>query len=453
MSSHPTILLLGTFDTKWSECLYLRSQLTKNHYYPITTLLMDVGRTPHPSPLIDIPHPSLSQEEKIKEEEEEEDDYRHLPRNTYIHTITTAATPTVSRLYQDQKIHAILSLGGSCGTSIATTIMRDALPIGFPKLMVSTMTSGDVSPYIQETDITMMYSVVDVAGMNGILGGVLRNAAGAGAGMASSYFRYLNEMEGEGEGEGEGESERKDKNKNKNKNKNVKRIGITMFGVTTPGVTAVREYLEKYYNNGDDGNETEDGCEIYIFHATGAGGKAMERLIRENQLDAIVDLTTSEIVDECVGGVLSAGPGRLSAAAEKGIPQVVSLGACDMVNFGTPDTVPERFRDRLIYEHNPMVTIVRTNAEESRAVGRFLAEKLRQAVRPEKVVVVMPVGGLSMLDVKGQKFWDPEGDEELFGTVESALKGSGVRVVRHAGDVNGRGFAEGVGRELIQLMD
>ncbi|PWY83187.1 hypothetical protein BO94DRAFT_536662 [Aspergillus sclerotioniger CBS 115572] len=431
MSSQPTILLLGTFDTKWSECMYLHSQLTSQN---ITTLLMDVGRTPHPSPLIDIHHPSLSQSQEKKEP-----DYSHLPRNTYIQTITQTRTPTISSLYQEGKIHAIISLGGSCGTSIATALMRDALPIGFPKLMVSTMAAGDVSPYVQETDITMMYSVVDVAGMNGILNRVLRNAAGAGAGMAKTYY-YSNyhQKDGIDGSEAKGKVE-------------VKRIGITMFGVTTPGVTAVREYLEAHYNN-TNGNEKEAGCEIYIFHATGAGGKAMERLIREGHLDAVVDLTTSEIVDEIVGGVLSAGPTRLSAAAEKGIPQVVSLGACDMVNFGTPDTVPERLAGRRIYEHNPTVTIVRTDEEESRQVARFIAGKLRDAARPEKVVVLLPQGGVSLLDVPGQQFQDPGADEALFETLEKELEGSRVTVTRHPRHVNHPDFAQAIGTTLVRKL-
>ncbi|PYI03267.1 hypothetical protein BO78DRAFT_432195 [Aspergillus sclerotiicarbonarius CBS 121057] len=431
--TQPTILLLGTCDTKWSELLYLHTQLTtlsKKTSNPISILLMDVGRTPTPTTqnLITIPQTQ---------------DYTTLPRNTYIQRITTHFTPTIQTLAQQKKIHAILSIGGSCGTSIATTLMRDALPIGFPKLMVSTMASGDVSPYVQETDITMMYSVVDVAGANSILKRVLRNAAAAGWGMVNSYYDCCLE--------GVSSSEVK------------KKIGITMFGVTTPSVTMIREYLENHYKGQTKGEEEEDeeeggeegggGCEVYIFHATGAGGKAMERLIRENQLDAVVDLTTSEIVDEIVGGVLTAGPSRLSAAAEKGIPQVVSLGACDMVNFGTPQTVPERFAGRRIYEHNPTVTIVRTDEEESRRVASFIAGKLKEAVRPDKVVVLVPQGGLSMMDVPGQQFHDPVADEALFETLEKELQGTGVTVTRHPRHVNHPEFAQAVGTALVHLLD
>ncbi|OJJ73951.1 hypothetical protein ASPBRDRAFT_41723 [Aspergillus brasiliensis CBS 101740] len=432
----PTILLLGTCDTKWSELLYLHSQLTSNP--SISVLLMDVGRAATSSPLINIPHPSLNSTTTNNSNI----DYTQLSRNDYIQSITQVSTPTVADLYHHGKIHTILSIGGSCGTTIATSIMRDALPIGFPKLMVSTMASGDVGPYIQETDITMMYSVVDIAGTNSILNRILRNAAAAGTGMAISYFDYINTSQSTNE---QHTPNGVCKDPEERSQKKIK-IGITMFGVTTPAVTQIRNYLES------SSSSHHLPCEIYVFHATGSGGKAMERLIREGQLDAIVDLTTSEIADELVGGVLSAGPGRLDAAAEKGIPQVVSVGACDMVNFGTRDTVPERFRERRIYEHNPTVTIVRTDEEENRRIGEFIVRKLGRAKCPEGVVVMLPTGGISMMDVPGNGFYDGVADEVLFETVERGLKGTGVRVVRHEGDVNSKEFAESVGETLLQLL-
>ncbi|PYH64734.1 Tm-1-like ATP-binding domain-containing protein [Aspergillus vadensis CBS 113365] len=428
----PTILLLGTCDTKWSELLYLHSQLTSNP--SISVLLMDVGRAATSSPLINIPHPSLNNKTI---------DFTQLPRNDYIQSITHLSTPTVADLYHNGKIHTILSIGGSCGTTIATTIMRDALPIGFPKLMVSTMASGDVGPYIQETDITMMYSVVDVAGTNSILNRILRNAAAAGTGMAISYHDQLQTSESNSSnGHAQNRHHKENGSLSKETPKKTK-IGITMFGVTTPAVTQIRTYLESHLHN---------ECEIYVFHATGSGGKAMERLIREQQLDAIVDLTTSEIVDELAGGVLSAGPGRLDAAAERGIPQVVSVGACDMINFGTKDTIPERFSGRRIYEHNPTVTIVRTDEEENRRIGEFIVGKLGKAKCPGNVVVMLPTGGISMMDVPGNGFYDGKADEVLFGTVEKGLEGSGVRVVRCQGDINCREFAESVGETLLGLL-
>lgn len=307
--------------------------------------------------------------------------------------------------------------------------MRNALPVGFPKLMVSTMASGDVKPYVEETDVTMMYSVVDIAGRNWILEGILRNAACAIFGMAGGYYESLLKSQSHREG-GNGGSRGK------------KRVGITMFGVTTPGVDRIRAHLEDVY-----------GFEVYVFHATGAGGKAMERLIREGQLDAVVDLTTSEVVDEVMGGVLSAGPERLVAAARAGIPQVVSVGACDMVNFGPRNTIPERYEGRLIYEHNPTVTLVRPNAEETVEVARFIAEKLRTcAVKPELIRLVLPTGGISMIDTPGQPFYDPGVDEVLFSTLEKELEESGISIVRDPRAINDPEFAVRVADMLGDLV-
>ncbi|KAF5860886.1 hypothetical protein ETB97_000977 [Aspergillus alliaceus] len=214
-----------------------------------------------------------------------------------------------------------------------------------------------------------------------------------------------------------------------------------MFGVTTPGVDCIRKRLEEGY-----------GWEVYVFHATGAGGKAMERLVREGMLDAVVDLTTSEVVDEVMGGVLSAGPERLVAAARAGIPQVVSVGACDMVNFGPPDTVPPRYQGRLSYEHNPTVTLVRPNAEETRQIARFIAEKLRACAAPELIRLVLPTGGISMIDTPGQPFHDPEVDEVLFSTLEKELDGSGISIVRDPRDINDPEFAVSVADMMARLM-
>lgn len=302
--------------------------------------------------------------------------------------------------------------------------------------MVSTMASGDVKPYVEETDITMMYSVVDVAGTNRILRRILANAAGAVGGMASlslspSTSTSTSNVTASTSGEGDDDDGRK-------------RVGITMFGVTTPCVDRIREHLEQTQN-----------YEVYVFHATGAGGKAMERLTREHQLDAVLDLATSEIADELVGGVLSAGPGRLSAAAERGIPQVISVGACDMVNFGTRDSVPERFAggDRKLYQHNPTVTIMRTTAEECRDIARFMARKLRDcASRPDRIRLVFPTGGISMLDVPGQAFHDPEADAVLFDTLEQELANTSIDIRRDPRQINDPGFAVAVADSLVELI-
>lgn len=413
-----TILLLGTCDTKLDELRFVRDKILTN---PNTTetkvILLDLGRSATTHPDITITHHDLlsSSDSNV--------DVSNLSRPEYIKQILALATTTVSNLYQSHAIHAAISIGGSCGTSLATGIMQNALPVGFPKLMVSTMASGDVKSYVEETDITMMYSVVDIAGRNWVLERILGNAAGAISGMAASY---LQNSTGGGNG-------------------GKKRIGITMFGVTTPCVDRVRGYFDEQHPG---------KYEIYVFHATGAGGKAMERLIAESQLDAIIDLTTTEVADELVGGILSAGPGRLSAAAAKGIPQVISVGACDMVNFGTKESVPSQFGDggRKLYEHNPSITLMRTTKEECRGIARFIGEKLRGAKRPERVRFFLPTGGVSMLDVPGQAFHDPEADKVLFDTLEQELAGTSIEIQRHSRAINDPGFAVAVAESLLELM-
>ncbi|GIK02782.1 hypothetical protein Aspvir_006843 [Aspergillus viridinutans] len=416
MATKPTIVLIGTCDTKWDELCFTQSQLLTHN--TCVVLLMDVGRTPSAHSSIAIKHPDLtSTDTKIS----------GLPRAEYIHRMTTHAITTLTTLHRTGSIHAVLGIGGSCGTALATAAMRAALPVGFPKLMVSTMASGDVAPYVEETDLTLMYSVVDVAGTNRILNRILTNAAAAVTGMAMSYASQA-----------QAQSMQADRNNSKS------RIAITMFGVTTPAVNTIRERLQ----------QTLD-CEVYVFHATGAGGKAMERLIREGQLDAVVDLTTSEIPDEIVGGVLSAGPRRLIAAAEAGLPQIISVGACDMVNFGPRETVPARFRDshRLLYEHNPTVTLMRTTVGECERIACFMADKLKAHVaHPERVRVILPAAGISMLDTPGQPFHDREADEALFSTLVNELDGTGIAVQRDTRDINDPEFAISVADSLADLL-
>ncbi|KAJ5494380.1 hypothetical protein N7463_010467 [Penicillium fimorum] len=415
----PIILLLGTCDTKLAELLYTKSQIESTN---AKVLLMDISRNPTTHDQIAIPQSALTRSTPIP-------DLTTLTRAEYINTLTPYATQKVVSLHESHQIHGIIGIGGSCGTSLAAAVMRDALPVGFPKLLVSTMASGDVGPYIGETDISMMYSVVDIAGRNRVLEGVLDNAAGGIAGMASSFLqRQQNQL------------------KHKVEASSGVRIGISMFGVTTPGVTRARERLE----------EVLAGCEVYVFHATGSGGRAMERLVREGQIDAVLDLTTTEIADEVVGGVLSAGAARLTAATDRDIPRVVSVGACDMVNFGGVGNVPGAFREgRLLHEHNATVTLMRTTKKECREIGRFIVRNLlraRDEGQLKRTKVILPVGGVSMLDVPGQPFQDTEADEVLFSTLEKELEGSGISVVRDSRDINDPNFAVAVADELVKLI-
>ena len=421
-----TILLLGTCDSKLAELLFVKHQILTTTATK-EVLLLDLGRTPTTHPEINITQHEILQLASTNNNVDSNSskvEVSTLPRQEYITYLLDHATSAVTHLHQTKPLHAVLGIGGSCGTALATGVMRNVFPVGFPKLMVSTMASGDVKSYVEETDITMMYSVVDVAGTNRILRRILANAAGAVGGMAELSLSLSNATSGEGDD-------------------GKKRIGITMFGVTTPCVDRIREHLEQTQN-----------YEVYIFHATGAGGKAMERLVREGQLDAVLDLTTTEIADELVGGVLSAGPGRLSAAAGAGIPLVISLGACDMVNFGTRDSVPERFAggDRKLYQHNPTVTIMRTTPEECRDIARFMAKKLRDASWPDRIRLVFPTGGISMLDVPGQAFHDPEADAVLFNTIEQELAGTSIDIRRDPRHINDPDFAVALADSLVELM-
>ncbi|HHY91968.1 MAG TPA: UPF0261 family protein, partial [Firmicutes bacterium] len=305
----------------------------------------------------------------------------------------------------------IISMGGSAGTTIGTAAMQ-ALPVGLPKVMVSTLASGDTRPYVGTKDITMMYSVVDISGLNRLSRRILGNAARAVAGMVQA----------------EAEEAATDK----------PIITATMFGVTTPCVTAAREYLESR------------GYEVLVFHATGSGGRAMEGLIEDGFVSGVLDITTTEWCDELVGGVLTAGPHRLEAAGKKGIPQVVSVGALDMVNFGPPDTVPEKFKGRRFYQHNPTVTLMRTTVEENAELGRIIAEKLNAATGP--TVVVLPLKGVSMIDAEGKAFWDPEADAALFDALRDNLRPD-IRLVELDAHINDPEFALTLARILEELLE
>jgi uncharacterized protein (UPF0261 family) len=274
------------------------------------------------------------------------------------------------------------------------------------------MASGDTRPYVDTKDICMMYSVVDISGLNDLSRTILGNAARAIAGMASKT----------------GETARA---------KDKPMIGVTMFGVTTPCVTKAREYLE------------EKGYEVLVFHATGTGGRAMEGLVEDGFIDGVLDITTTEWCDQLVGGVLAAGPNRLEAAGRKGIPQVVSLGALDMVNFGPMDTVPEKFRNRRLYKHNPTVTLMRTEPDECAELGRIIAEKLNAAKGPVKLV--MPLKGLSAIDKEGQPFWYPEADEALFRAIRENI-GPNVELVEMDTNINDLECAVAMAQFLDELM-
>nr|WP_258861482.1 Tm-1-like ATP-binding domain-containing protein [Microbacterium sp. JB110] len=308
-----------------------------------------------------------------------------------------------------------LAVGGSGGVSVASRAMR-ALPVGVPKLLVSTMASGDVSPYVGESDVTLMYSVVDVAGINSISEQVFDNAAAAIAAMAAAHHARRSHSGAE----------------------HLPLVGLSMFGLTTPAVDEARAEL------------VELGYEPLVFHATGAGGRALEKLAGDGQLAGVLDLTTTELADDLVGGVLTAGPDRLTAAGRAGLPQVVSLGALDMVNFGPREHVPAQFDDRDFVVHNATVTLMRTTREENAELGHLIGEKLADARGPSALII--PCGGVSGIDAEGAPFHDPDADAALFDAVRGALAGSHVDVIEDDRHINDQGFGRDAARRLHALI-
>jgi uncharacterized protein (UPF0261 family) len=391
-----SVVLIGTLDTKGEEYGWLRDRLIELGQ---EVLVVDAGIGP-PGVSYPVDHPNDRVAAAAGADLEEL--RARGDRGAAVTAMGEGAAAVLAELHAAGRVSAVLAVGGSGGSSIAARAVRD-LPVGLPKLIVSTMAAGDVSPYVGAKDVTLMYSVVDIAGINRVSRVILGNAAAAAAGMAAAH-RAQRADEGD-----------------------RPLIGATMFGVTTPAVNAARERLR------------ELGYEVLVFHATGAGGRAMEALAADGLLAGVLDLTTTELADDLVGGVLSAGPDRLTAAGRRGIPQVVAPGALDMVNFGPRDTVPERFAGRNLYVHNPTVTLMRTTREEMAELGRRIAAKLAEAAGPAELFI--PAKGVSALDAEGMPFHDPEADEACFAAL-SAFP-STVRLDLHINDPEfGRAMAD-----------
>ena len=315
----------------------------------------------------------------------------------------------LSEHHQQQPLAGVLAIGGSGGTSIASAGMRE-LPLGVPKLMVSTSASGNVRSYVGGSDMLMMHAVADIAGLNRLTLNVLATAANAMAGMCGLPIP--------------------------NANTNRPLICATMFGVTTPCVSQVRAMMEKA------------GFELLIFSANGVGGRTMEQTIRAGLVQGVIDITTTELADELAGGILSAGPNRLEEAGSLGVPQVISVGAIDMVNFGPFETVPEKYRDRKLYRHNSSVTLMRTTPAENAALGRQIAEKANKAVG--RVTIVLPLRGVSAIDCPGQPFYDREADEALFDAIRRHVKPP-IKLIEVDAHINDASFAARLFAEFLEI--
>jgi uncharacterized protein (UPF0261 family) len=401
-----TICIIGAFDTKGEDHALLREEILRRGHQ---TLMVNIGvlgsTTPFP---VDYESEDVAKAGGygLAELRSTKD------KAAAMKAFDEAAPKLVGQLFQERKLDAIIGMGGSGGSAIIASAMR-ALPIGVPKLLVSTVASGDVSFYVRGKDITMMPSIVDVAGLNRISRLVYSRAAGAICGMvenevpASADDRPI--------------------------------ITASMFGNTTDCVNICAKTLN------------QEGFEVLIFHATGAGGRAMETLVADGLVEAVLDITTTEWADEICGGVFSAGPERLDAAGQRGLPHLIVPGCVDMVNFGAPSSVPVKYRDdnRLFYEWNPSVTLMRTNVEENRQMGEIFARKANAAKGP--VAFLIPLGGVSMLDGDGQPFCDRAADQAMFEAIKKDLR-PGIPFVEVDLNINDPKFAAKAVELIIQLI-
>ena len=402
-----TIAVAGTFDTKGKEFLYVKELIEE---LGLKTYMINTGVF-NSEIEVDVSNKEIAKEAGY----DIEDIVSRRDRAMATEALSKGMELLIPRLYAEGKFDGIISFGGSGGTSLVTPAMR-ALPIGVPKMMVSTMASGNVSQYVGTSDIIMMPSIVDVAGLNKISKTIFKNAVLAIAGMVGMADK-IKEVE---------EDEKP-------------LIAATMFGVTTPCVDFAKEYLE------------ERGYEVLVFHATGTGGKTMESLIDAGFFKGVLDITTTEWCDEIVGGVLGAGPDRLEAAGRNHVPQVVSVGALDMVNFGPIDTIPEKFKSRNLYKHNPTVTLMRTTVEENIKFGQKIAEKLNASFG--KTVLILPLKGVSMIDAPGQPFYGSKEDEALFDTLKNNIDKDKVNIVEMDHNINEKAFAQRAAEELIKMLE
>jgi uncharacterized protein (UPF0261 family) len=403
-----TVVIVGALDTKGKEFAFVKDLIEQ---HGVDTLVVDFGVMGEPAFA-----PEISREQVT---EAGGGDLAYLATGEHkdeaMATMARGLAVIVERLDDEGRLDGILGMGGSGGTSIATTGMR-VLPVGVPKVMVSTVGGGDVSAYTGTRDITFIPSIVDVAGINSISRRIYANAAGAIAGMVQTEAPTPDEER--------------------------PLITASMFGNTTPCVDRARERLEA------------QDYEVLVFHATGTGGKTMESLIRDGYIEASLDITTTELADEVCGGVFSAGPNRCQAASEAGIPAVIVPGCVDMANFWGIETVPEQYQDRNLYQWNPNVTLLRTNAEENRQIGRMIADAANAATAP--VTIVLPLQGVSMLDSVGEdgkpgRFWNPEADQACYDAIKANVNDD-VTVIELDHNINDPEFADKCAALLLEMV-
>ncbi|RME49512.1 MAG: UPF0261 family protein [Chloroflexi bacterium] len=396
------IAVVGALDTKGQEFAFVKAEIEKRGH---RALVINTGVIGEPAFEPDVPAARVAEAGGVSLEELREKADRGLAMDV----MTRGIAKVVKELYDEGKIDGIIAMGGTAGTAVGSSAMR-ALPIGVPKVMVSTVASGDTKPYVGIKDVVMFPSVVDVAGVNEISARVYANAVGAVVGMVETSAPEIEKKP---------------------------LLAASMFGNTTPIVNRCRETMEQH------------GYDVLVFHATGTGGQTMEGLVREGFIAGVLDITTTEWADELAGGVLSAGPTRLDAAAEKGVPQVIVPGCLDMVNFWARDTVPEKYNDRLFYQWNPNVTLMRTTPEENAELGRILAEKANKSTGP--VAFFLPLKGVSMLDAPGKEFWWPEADQALFEAIKQHVRPD-IPVYELDNNINDDEFADAVADKMLEFL-
>ena len=397
-----TIAVIGALDTKSREFAFVKDEIERRGHQALVINTGVMGEAAF-DPDISAEQVAEAGGTPLAQLREQAD------RGIAMDVMSRGIAQVVADLGEQGKIDAIISMGGTAGTAVGTAAMR-ALPIGIPKVMVSTVASGDTAAYVGTKDVVMVPSIVDVAGLNRISAQVYANAVGAVVGMAETPQPQIEEKPS---------------------------IGASMFGNTTPIVDRCRQTME------------EHGYEVLVFHCTGTGGRTLESLIAEGYISGILDITTTEWADQLAGGVMSAGAERGNAAAEQGIPQVIVPGCVDMVNFWAPETVPDKYENRRFYHWNPNVTLMRTSPEENAELGRILAEKANASSGP--VAFFLPLNGVSMLDAPGKEFWWPEADQALFAAIKENVRDD-IAVYEMDNNINDDEFADAVTDKLLEFL-
>lgn len=396
------IAVIGALDTKGEDFSFVKSEIEKRGH---SVVMVDTSVMGEPAFQPDISANKIAEAAgtSLQELRSKED------RGHAMEMIAKGIVPVITELYKNGTIGAVFSMGGSGGTGAGTAAMR-ALPLGVPKVMVSTVASGDTKAYVGTRDVIMFPSIVDVSGVNSFSAKIYANAVGAVVGMIETPAPEIEAKP---------------------------LLAASMFGNTTPIVTRCREIME------------DNGYEVLVFHAVGAGGMTLESLIAEGHIDGVLDISPTELADELAGGELSAGPARLEAASNKGIPQVIVPGCIDMVNFWARETVPEKYKDRRFFQWAPNVTLMRTNPEENAELGRQLAEKTNKSIAP--VAFFLPLRGVSMLDAPDKEFWWPEANQALFESIKKNVSGK-TEVFEMDNNINDQDFSDAVAAKMLEFL-